>query len=54
MNFAISIGLKVNYHKLNMYPINVPQVKIVALSDALHCQLGVFPFICLGFHIGVE
>ena len=35
--FAYSTGLKVNYHKSSMIPINVPDSDITALVSAFGC-----------------
>lgn len=47
-SFAVSIGLKVNYHKSNIYPVNVSALKIEVLSKSLECSIGTFPFTYLG------
>jgi hypothetical protein len=52
--FAISTGLKINYHKSNIYPINVPEIKIQQLISSLNCQLGTFPFTCLGLPLDLS
>jgi hypothetical protein len=43
-SFASSTGLKVNYNKSNMYPINVPPGKMAILSRTFNCQIGEMPF----------
>ena len=51
--FALSTGLKVNFHKSNIYPINVPQDYIAELTSRLQCQSGVFPFTYPGLPLGL-
>jgi hypothetical protein len=52
-SFATSTGLKVNYNKSNMYPINVPSEKMEILSRTLNCQIGEMPFTYLGLPLGL-
>jgi hypothetical protein len=47
-SFATSTGLRVNYNKSNMYPINVNPEKMEILSRTLNCQIGATPFTYLG------
>jgi hypothetical protein len=51
-SFADSTGLKVNYSKSQILPINVSHEKMVTLANALGCQLGSFPFTYLGLPMG--
>jgi hypothetical protein len=37
-----------------MYPINVAEYRLHELIDALHFQLGTFPFTYLGLHLGIN
>jgi hypothetical protein len=46
--FADSKGLKVNYSKLSMIPINLSSKKINHLAATFQCQAGSLPFIYLG------
>ena len=50
--FADSTGLKVNYHKSSMIPINVPASDVTALASAFDCQVASMPFPYLGLPIG--
>jgi hypothetical protein len=50
--FADSIGLRVNYQKSNIYPINVDEDRMKALAKTFWCQMGTFPFTYLGFPLG--
>jgi hypothetical protein len=52
--FAISTGLRVNYHKSNIYPINVGTDKLQLLLSALNCKEGTFPFTYLGLPLGLS
>jgi hypothetical protein len=52
-SFATSTGLKVNYNKSNMYPINLPPEKMEILSRTLNCQIGEMPFTYLGLPLGL-
>jgi hypothetical protein len=51
-HYASFTGLKVNYHKSSMIPINVPHDKAVLLAQAFQCQLGALPFTYLGLPMG--
>jgi hypothetical protein len=51
-HYASFTGLKVNYHKYSMIPINVPHDKAVLLAQAFQCQLGTLPFTYLGLPMG--
>ena len=46
--FALAYGLKVNYQKSNLIPINVNEEDAHALSLILGCSVGTFPFTYLG------
>jgi hypothetical protein len=52
-SFASSTGLKVNYNKSNMYPINVSSEKMAILSRTFNCQIGEMPFTYLGLPLGL-
>jgi hypothetical protein len=51
--FAESTGLKVNYQKSNIYPINVSNEKMEILAQTFVCQLGSYPFTYLGLPMGL-
>ena len=53
-HFAEYTGLKVNYNKSFLIPINVPDERIQHLTSTLQCQLGSFPFIYLGLPTGIH
>jgi mannosylglycoprotein endo-beta-mannosidase len=50
--FAQSTGLKVNYNKSNLYPLNMSQDKADLLASILGCKIGSLPFTYLGLPLG--
>jgi hypothetical protein len=52
-SFIEYIGLRVNYQKSNMYPINVPEEKMEILANTFQCQVGTLPFTYLGMPMGL-
>jgi hypothetical protein len=50
--FSTSTGLKVNYHKSCMIPLNVSDDKIQDLASAFGCQISSMPFTYLGLLMG--
>lgn len=46
--FSQASGLKVNYHKSSILPLNVPKDTMQHLSTLLGCTIGTFPFTYLG------
>jgi hypothetical protein len=50
--FAESTGLKVNYQKSCIYPINVDQDKMDILAQTFGRQIGTYPFTYLGLPMG--
>jgi hypothetical protein len=52
--FVESTGLKVNYRKSNIYPINVEQKKMEILANTFGCQIGSFPFTYFGLSMGMN
>jgi hypothetical protein len=46
--FGNATGLKVNYEKSNLIPINIPDDCVSQYTSALNCQLGNLPFLYLG------
>ena len=50
--FTESTGLKVNYHKSSMIPINVLNSKMDELASAFGCQVATMPFTYLGLPMG--
>jgi hypothetical protein len=53
-SFADSTGLHVNYHKSNIYPINVLEQKMTVLANTFHYKDGSFPFTYLGLPLGLK
>jgi hypothetical protein len=51
-SFTESTGLKVNYSKSQMIPLNLSQEQAIILSSTFGCQLGTFPFTYLGLPMG--
>jgi hypothetical protein len=50
--FSISTGLKINYAKSQMVPINVLHEDMVILAEEFGCQIGSMPFTYLGLPLG--
>jgi hypothetical protein len=50
--FADSTGLKVNYLKSNMIPINLSPKRLSHLAATFNCQAGSLPFTYLGLPLG--
>lgn len=46
--FTLSTGLRVNYHKSCLVPINMDRVKANNVANVFGCQVGTFPFTYLG------
>jgi hypothetical protein len=53
-SFADSTGLHVNYHKSNIYPINVSEQKMAVLANTFHCKVRSLPFTYLGLPLGLK
>jgi hypothetical protein len=51
-NFSLSTGLKVNYQKSSLVPINVPKDSVAQLAAAFGCQIASLPFTYLGLPLG--
>jgi hypothetical protein len=52
ISFATSTGLKVNFHKSFIVPINVAEGKAEILAGTLGCQIQSMPFTYLGLPLG--
>jgi hypothetical protein len=50
--FSVSTGLKINYAKSQMIPINVLHEDMVILAEEFGCQIGSMPFTYLGHPLG--
>jgi hypothetical protein len=53
-SFAISTGLRVNYAKSNMVPINVSPDRLQHLASMFQCQIGSLPFTYLRLPLGLH
>jgi hypothetical protein len=51
--FAESTGLKVNYAKSSMIPINMNEDKLQHFTSTMNCQKGCFPFTYLSLPLGI-
>jgi hypothetical protein len=51
-SFVDSTGLRVNYSKSQMYPINVSDEKMAILAATFGCDVGSMPFTYLGLPMG--
>jgi hypothetical protein len=52
--FANSTGLKVNYAKFCIYPINISQERLSHLTTTFNCQVGCIPFTYLGLPLSLN
>jgi hypothetical protein len=50
--YAQATGLKINYHKSQLMPINIDMENAQALAQILGCQVGTMPFTYLGLPLG--
>jgi hypothetical protein len=50
--YSQSTGLKINFHKSQMIPINITNEKAQELASVLGCQVGQMPFTYLGLPLG--
>jgi hypothetical protein len=50
--FSMSTGLKINFAKSQIIPINVPHDVMKLLADEFGCQIGTMPFTYLGLPLG--
>lgn len=53
-SFAVSTGLKVNFAKSSLVPINIEPARATVLADAFGCQVGAMPFTYLGLPLGTR
>jgi len=52
-DFTLSIGLRVNYHKSCLVPINMDNDNATSLANAFGCTVRSFPFTYLGLPLGL-
>lgn len=50
--YATSVGLKINFHKSTLVPINLDRVRAEELSHIFGCVVGQMPFTYLGLPMG--
>ncbi|XP_071694260.1 uncharacterized protein [Rutidosis leptorrhynchoides] len=50
--FELTLGLKVNYNKSNLYGVGVENMVIESMARLYKCKVGSFPFIYLGLSVG--
>jgi hypothetical protein len=50
--FSLSMGLRINYNKSQMLPINVSNDLLNMLASDFGCQVGAMPFTYLGLLVG--
>jgi hypothetical protein len=53
-SFADSTGLRVNYSKSSIYPINVSQERLYHLAATFQCKSGSLPFTYLGLPMSMN
>lgn len=51
-DYASSIGLRINFHKSTLIPINLSQESALALARLFGCSVGSLPFTYLGLPLG--
>jgi hypothetical protein len=49
-SFAQISGLRINFHKYELVPLNVPHDEVQLSAQALSCRIGSFPTKYLGVH----
>lgn len=52
-DFAVSTGLKVNYSKSMMVPVNISEQRTHFLAQTFGCSIGPLPFTYLGLPLGL-
>jgi hypothetical protein len=51
-NYALSTGLKINFHKSSLIPINLNNNSAQNMADLLGCNVAAMPFTYLGLPLG--
>lgn len=51
-DYALSVGLYINFHKSTLVPINTPSERATQLADLFGCEIGQMPFTYLGLSMG--
>src|SRR3954463_11939089 len=52
IRFHASTGLKVNFNKSSLIPLNVDEAMTVHLAEVFDCSIGQMPFTYLGLPLG--
>lgn len=52
--FEVLSGLKVNFHKSQLYGLNIEEGWLVQAAGFVNCKVGSLPFIYLGLPIGAD
>jgi hypothetical protein len=50
--YAMSTGLKINFHKSSLVPINLTENSAAVIADSLGCKIASMPFTYLGLPLG--
>jgi hypothetical protein len=50
--YAMSTGLKINFHKSSLVPINLIENSAAIIADSLGCKIASMPFTYLGLPLG--
>jgi hypothetical protein len=50
--YALSTGLKINFHKSALVPINLSENSATVIADSLGCKVASMPFTYLGLPLG--
>jgi hypothetical protein len=53
-NFSSSTGLRVNFAKSQMIPINIDTERMTSLAQTFGCSIGSLPFTYLGLPLGLS
>ena len=53
ITFADATGLRVNYGKSIMVPLNIAEDRVDIFTNTLQCAIGQFPFTYLGLPLGI-
>nr|XP_020160058.1 uncharacterized protein LOC109745353 [Aegilops tauschii subsp. strangulata] len=52
VDYATSVGLKINFHKSTLVPINMDPTTASDMAGIFGCAVGQMPFMYLGLHMG--
>lgn len=51
-DYATSVGLRINFHKSTLVPINIDHDRAVEIANIFQCVVGKMPFTYLGLPLG--